>query len=131
MEELRKQICREADRRRVTRRWQCNAAKLPALQRNERKLRVKMLIVISSAPGCSKCAQQRRALRAITHEPGVDRFDWHDIDPRENIERAVELDVTSPLSLAIDAELVFVPAPARVRAELARPLPRPDAPLLR
>jgi thioredoxin 1 len=120
MEELRKQLYREADRRRVTRRWQCSAAKLPALQRNERKRRVKMLIVISSAAGCSKCAQQRRALRAVTNESGVDRFDCHDIDLRENIERAVELGVTSPLSLAIDAELVFVAAPARLHAELAR-----------
>jgi hypothetical protein len=40
----------------------------------------------------------------------------------ENIERAVELGVMSPLSLAIDAELVFpaLPTPERLRAELAR-----------
>jgi thioredoxin 1 len=66
---------------------------------------------------------------AVAEELGADRFDWHDVNLLENIERAVELGVTSPLSLAIDAELVFLalPTPERLRAELARRLARPDA----
>ena len=89
---------------------------------------MKILIEVFAAPGCSKCAQKRHALRAITEELGADRFGWHDIDLLENIERAVELGVMSPLSLGFDAELVF-PAlltPERLRAELARRLARPD-----
>jgi thioredoxin 1 len=90
---------------------------------------VKILIEVFAAPGCSKCAQKRHALRAVAEELGADRFDWHDINLLENIERAVELGVMSPLSLAIDAELVFpaLPTPERLRAELARRLARPDA----
>ena len=87
---------------------------------------MKILIEVFAAPGCSKCAQKRQA---VTEELGADRFDWHDINLLENIERAVELGVMSPLSLAIDAELVFraTPTPERLRAELARRLARPDA----
>src|SRR5206468_5866095 len=73
--------------------------------------KVKILIELFAAPGCSKCAQKRQALSAVTEEPGADRFDWHDINLLENIERAVELGVMSPLSLAIDAELVFPALP--------------------
>ncbi|HVS55903.1 MAG TPA: glutaredoxin [Casimicrobiaceae bacterium] len=88
---------------------------------------MKILIEMFAAPGCSKCAQKRQALRAVTEELGADRFDWHDINLLENIERAVELGVMSPL--AIDAELLFpaLPTPERLRAELARRLARPDA----
>ncbi|MGH8728806.1 MAG: glutaredoxin [Burkholderiales bacterium] len=85
---------------------------------------MKILIEVFAAPGCSKCAEKRQALRAVAEELGADRFDW-----QENIERAVELGVISPLSLAIDAELVFpaLPTPERLRAKLARRLARPDA----
>jgi hypothetical protein len=63
-----------------------------------------------------------------TEELGADRFDWHDLDLLENIERAVELGAMSP-SLVIDAELVFsaLPSPERLRAELARRLAHADA----
>ncbi len=54
---------------------------------------MKILIEVFAAPGCSKCAQKRQALRAVTEELGADRFDWHDINLLENIERAVELGV--------------------------------------
>jgi thioredoxin 1 len=91
------------------------------------KQQVKILIEVFAAPGCSKCARKRQALRAVTEELAADRFDWHDINPLENIERAVELGVMSPLSLVIDAELVFpaLPTPERLRAELARRSARP------
>ena len=90
---------------------------------------MKILIEVFAAPGCSTCAQKRQALRAVTEELGAARFDWRDLDLLENIERAVELGVMSPPSLAIDAELVFpaLPAPERLRAELARRLARPGA----
>jgi thioredoxin 1 len=92
---------------------------------------VKILIEVFAAPGCSGCAQKRQALRAVTEELGADNFDWHDINLLENIERAVELGVLSPPSLAIDAELEFpaLPTPERLRAELARRLARADASL--
>lgn len=91
---------------------------------------MKILIEVFAVPGCSKCTQKRRALRAVTEELGADRFDWQEVDLLEHIERAVELGVMAPLSLAIDAELVFPapPTPERLRAELARRLARPAAP---
>ena len=88
---------------------------------------MKILIEVFAAPGCSQCAQKRQALRAVTAELGADCFDWDDVDLLANIERAVQLGVMSPPSLAIDAELVFpaLPTPERLRAELARRLAHP------
>jgi hypothetical protein len=90
---------------------------------------VKIQIEVFAAPACSQCAQKRQALRAVTEELGADHFDWHELDLPENIERAVELGVLSPPSLAIDAELVFpaLPTMQRLRAELARRLARHGA----
>jgi len=92
---------------------------------------VKILIEVFAAPGCSLCAQRSQVLRAVTEELGADRFDWDDVDLLENLERAVQLGVIAPPSLAIDAELVFpaLPTPERLRAELARRLahPRPSS----
>jgi thioredoxin 1 len=93
------------------------------------KQQVKIVIEVFAAPGCSKCAQKRQALSAVAEELEADRFDWHHINVLENIVRAVELGVMSPLSRAIDSERVFpaLPTPERLRADLERRLVRPDA----
>ena len=90
---------------------------------------MKILIELFVAPGCAWCEPEREALRAVTEQLGADRFDWRELDLPDHVERAVELGVLSPPSLAIDATLVFpaLPTPARLRAELARRLARPGA----
>lgn len=88
---------------------------------------MKILIEAFSAPGCAKCADTREALRAVAEELDKDRFIWRDVDVLQNIDRAVEIGVLAPPSLAIDGELVFpaLPTPAKLRAELARRLAGP------
>jgi predicted DsbA family dithiol-disulfide isomerase len=81
-------------------------------------------VEVFSAPGCAKCAQTRQALKSVTEELGKERVVWRDVNVLEEMDRAVELGVMSPPSLAIDGELVFpaLPTPARLRAELAKRL---------
>ena len=87
---------------------------------------MKILIEAFSAPGCSKCAQTREALKSVAEELDKERFVWRDVNVLEEMDYAVELGVMSPPSLAIDRELVFpaLPTPARLRAELAKRLAR-------
>lgn len=79
-----------------------------------------------SAPGCSKCAQVRDALKAIVDELGADRISWREVNVLDEIDYAVELGVMSPPAMAIDGELVFpaLPSPPRLRAELEKRLAR-------
>ena len=77
-----------------------------------------------SAPGCSKCAQAREALKAVVDELGPERVSWRDVNILEEMDYAVELGVLSPPAIAIDGELVFpaLPSPKRLRAELIKHL---------
>ena len=85
---------------------------------------MKVVVEIFAAPGCAKCAQTRQALKSVAEEVDKQRVVWRDVSVLEEMDRAVELGVLSPPSLAIDGELVFpvLPAPARLRAELAKRL---------
>lgn len=85
---------------------------------------MKIVVEIFSAPGCTKCAQSRQALKSVAEELGRERFLWRDVNILQEMDRAVELGVMSPPSLAIDGELVFpaLPTPQRLRAELSKRL---------
>lgn len=85
---------------------------------------MKIVVEIFSAPGCAKCAQSRQALKSVAEELGRERFLWRDVNILQEMDRAVELGVMSPPSLAIDGELVFpaLPTPQRLRAELSKRL---------
>jgi thioredoxin 1 len=85
-----------------------------------------ILIEAFSTPGCAKCAQARAALKAAAESLGRDRIVWRDVNVLEETDYAVELGVMTPPSIAIDGELVYpsLPAPARLRDELARRLKR-------
>lgn len=85
---------------------------------------MKIVVEIFSAPGCAKCAQSLQALKSVAEELGRERFVWRDVDILKEMDRAVELGVMSPPSLAIDGELVFpaLPTPQRLRAELSKRL---------
>jgi thioredoxin len=83
---------------------------------------MKILIEVFSAPGCAKCARSREALRSVAQELCGDRLDWRDLNVLEKMDRAVELGVMTPPSLAINGELAFpaLPTPERLRDELRR-----------
>ncbi len=91
---------------------------------------MKILIEAFSAPGCSRCAQSRQALKSVAEELDKDRFVWRDVNVLEELDYAVRLGVLTPPSLAIDGELVFpaLPTPGRLRAELAKRLERSGPP---
>jgi len=85
---------------------------------------MKIVVEVFSAPGCAKCAQSRQVLKSVAEELDKERFVWRDVNILEEMDRAVELGVLSPPSLAIDGELVFpaLPTPERLRTELAKRL---------
>ena len=85
---------------------------------------MKILLEVFAAPGCAKCAQTRQALKSVAEELDEERFFWREVNVLEEMDRAVELGIMSPPSLAIDGELVFpvLPTPARLRAELVKRL---------
>jgi glutaredoxin len=87
-----------------------------------------ILVEVFSTPGCARCAQAREALKAAAGDFGGDRIVWRDVNVLEETDYAVEVGVMTPPSIAIDGELVFpaLPAPAKLRAELARRLGRAD-----
>lgn len=85
---------------------------------------MKIVLEVFSAPGCVRCAQTRQALRSVAEELDKECFVWREVNVLEEMDRAVELGVVSPPSLAIDGKLVFpvLPTPARLRAELMKRL---------
>lgn len=83
-----------------------------------------ILIEVFSAPGCSKCAEGRGALKAVAEELAKDRVTWRDLNVLDEMDYAVELGVMTPPSVAIDGELVFpaLPTPEELRRELLKRL---------
>lgn len=83
-----------------------------------------ILVEVFSAPGCAKCAVAREALKAVAESLGRGAVTWRDLNLLEEMDRAVELGVMSPPSIAIDGELVFpkLPTPEKLRAELLKRL---------
>jgi len=87
-----------------------------------------ILIEVFSAPGCSKCAEGREALKTVAEALGKDRITWRDLNVLEEMDYAVELGVMAPPAIAIDGELVFpaLPTPEQLRRELTRRLALPS-----
>lgn len=83
-----------------------------------------ILVEVFSAPGCSKCAAAREALKSVAESLGKGAVKWRDLNVLEEMDHAVELGVMSPPSIAIDGELVFpkLPTPGKLRAELLKRL---------
>lgn len=83
-----------------------------------------ILVEVFSAPGCSKCAAARDALKSVAESLGNGAVTWRDLNVLEEMDHAVELGVMSPPSIAIDGELVFpkLPTPEKLRAELLKRL---------
>lgn len=83
-----------------------------------------ILVEVFSAPGCSKCAAVRDALKAVAESLGNGAVTWRDLNVLEEMDHAVELGVMSPPSIAIDGKLIFpkLPTPEKLRAELLKRL---------
>ena len=83
-----------------------------------------ILIEAFSAPGCSKCAQAREALKSVAEGLGKHRVTWRDVNVLDEMDYAVELGIMAPPSIAINGELVFpaLPTPERLRDELRKRL---------
>ena len=61
------------------------------------------------APGCSRCAKAREALREVV--TSTSRVEWKDVDIAKCPHRAVEVGVVSTPAVAIDGELIFETTP--------------------
>ncbi len=81
-------------------------------------------VEVFSAPGCAKCSATREALRSVAESVGNGAIAWREVNILEEIDRAVDLGVMAPPSIAIDGELVFpnLPSPEKLRAELLKRL---------
>ncbi|HUF79968.1 MAG TPA: thioredoxin family protein [Burkholderiales bacterium] len=79
-------------------------------------------VEILSAPGCSKCARAKEALKSVVNDLGQDRVAWREVDILEEMDYAVELGLMSSGGIAIDGTLVFprLPSAEKLREELAR-----------
>ncbi len=83
-----------------------------------------ILIEAFSAPGCSKCAQRREALKSVAERLGRNCVTWRDVNVLDEMDYAVQLGIMAPPSIAIDGELVFpaLPTPDKLREELLKRL---------
>jgi len=81
-------------------------------------------VEVFAAPGCEKCAATREALKSVAASLGKGAVTWREVNLLDEIDRAVDLGVMSPPSIAIDGELVFpkLPTPEKLRAELLKRL---------
>lgn len=79
---------------------------------------------VFSSPGCGKCTQAKRMLKAIVEELGQGRIIWREVNILEEIDYAVELGVISSPAIAIDGKLAFssLPSASKLRSELSKRL---------
>lgn len=79
-------------------------------------------VEIFSAPGCSKCALAKEALKSVVKDLGQDSVAWREVDILEEMDYAVELGLMSSGGIAIDGQLVFprLPSTEKLREELVR-----------
>lgn len=81
-------------------------------------------VELLSAPGCSKCAEAKQALKSVVEDLGQDKVAWRDVDILEELDYATELGLMSSGGIAIDGKLVFprMPSADKLREELIRRL---------
>jgi thioredoxin 1 len=81
-------------------------------------------VELLSAPGCSKCAEAKQALKSVVEDLGQDKVAWRDVDILEELDYATELGLMSSGGIAIDGKLVFPKTPSadKLREELIRRL---------
>ncbi|MGQ0545657.1 MAG: thioredoxin family protein [Betaproteobacteria bacterium] len=81
-------------------------------------------VEVFSAPGCSKCAGAKQALKSVAADLGEDRIEWRDVDILEEMDYATDLGLMSSGGIAIDGKLVFprMPSADKLREELIRRL---------
>lgn len=81
-------------------------------------------VEVFSAPGCSKCAQAKEALKSVVEDLGQDKVAWRDVDIIEEMDYATEVGLMSSGGIAIDGKLVFprMPSAEKLREELIRRL---------
>ena len=81
-------------------------------------------VEIFSAPGCSKCAEAKQALKSVAEDLGQDKVAWRDVDILEEMDYATQLGLMSSGGIAIDGKLVFprLPSAGKLREELIRRL---------
>lgn len=81
-------------------------------------------VELLSAPGCSKCAEAKQALKSVVADLGQDKVAWRDVDILEELEYATGLGLMSSGGIAIDGKLVFPRPPSadKLREELLRRL---------
>lgn len=75
-----------------------------------------------SAPGCSKCAAAKEALKSVVKDLGENQIAWRELDIIEEMDYAVQLGVMSSGGIAIDGKLIFprLPSAEKLREELIR-----------
>lgn len=81
-------------------------------------------IEVFSAPGCSKCAEAKEALKSVVRDLGEDKVAWREVNILEEIDYATDLGLMSSGGIAIDGRLVFprMPSADKLREELVRRL---------
>ncbi|TAK83541.1 MAG: thioredoxin family protein [Betaproteobacteria bacterium] len=81
-------------------------------------------VELLSAPGCSKCAEAKQALKSVVEDLGKDKVAWREVNLLEEIDYATDLGLMSSGGIAIDGKLVFprMPSAAKLREELLRRL---------
>lgn len=80
-------------------------------------------IEVIAAPGCKKCANAQRELRAIAASVlGEGRLVWREVNALEELAYAVSLGVLTMPAIAVNGELTFpsLPTPEQFRAALLR-----------
>jgi thioredoxin 1 len=65
-----------------------------------------MKVELFHTPGCAACLAAKNELRAAARQ-AVKDIEWHELDVRDNLDRAVALGVLTLPSIAIDGKLVF------------------------
>jgi thioredoxin 1 len=78
-----------------------------------------MKVELFHTPGCAACLAAKNELRAAAQQ-AVKDIEWHELDVRDNLDRAVALGVLTLPSIAIDGKLVFnsIPTVAQLREAL-------------
>jgi thioredoxin 1 len=80
-----------------------------------------MKVELFHAPGCSKCAAAREALKAAATAARPE-VEWREINVLDEMDYAVERGVLSLPAIVIDGKLVFsaLPTPQQLRSALLR-----------
>jgi hypothetical protein len=80
-----------------------------------------MKVELFYTPGCEKCAEGKKALRAVAEQLVPDVV-WRELNAIDELDYAVELGIVTLPAIAINGELVFssLPTSQQLRRELVK-----------